>query len=345
MIDIERWTWRSFIWHFAWGVVVAMTGAALTNYVVDPFDVFDPAPVRRSMSENLAYTKVEHILGDPTRYDAFFLGSSRMGIFDPEMLRHVNGQFNFYNLSSPSCRPIQILDTLRALKGAGVRVRAALIGIDLFPFWQSETFNPGLRPHPRVGGESPMRFFVANLFAATPVAVLAKVMHNYQPEPTVEFDITGGGATRYTGLRAERLRDPELFVARHFPKRPLERPVILALREARFEVLGQVRAWCNAESIWCEFFIHPMSVSDRVSTSHASIEQFVTLTRRALPDVKDFLTDARFLSMQDNQRYFDPSHYDEQVAGDIVESIYAGQSSAANLVASVLGVPVSVRGW
>jgi len=99
------------------GLVVVMF-----NYFVDPYEVFGHHYLCSGYAVNERFRKVNHLLRGDVQSDSYILGSSVMGVFDPDEASRITGH-SFYNLSFLAGTPKEAFDTLRALKRHGKPIK------------------------------------------------------------------------------------------------------------------------------------------------------------------------------------------------------------------------------
>lgn len=101
------------------------------SFLIDPFGVFHPEHVRgyKELSINSNFVKTYHVIKNPKRYNAFILGSSRVGGLPlnnlPKM--HNGKKLNWYPLNYPSGTPEEFLKTLQILLKYDINIDYLLV--------------------------------------------------------------------------------------------------------------------------------------------------------------------------------------------------------------------------
>lgn len=88
--------WLKIVFTLSLGAVFLL---AALNYLVDPYEVFRSNYLKHPLQLNKRYLKVKHLEENPTKYDSYLLGSSRIGTTQPEVVEQYLPNSNFYNLT------------------------------------------------------------------------------------------------------------------------------------------------------------------------------------------------------------------------------------------------------
>ncbi|MGZ8256498.1 MAG: hypothetical protein ACXWTX_01875 [Gallionella sp.] len=308
----------------AWNYWVAATffiGGLLVvafNYFVDPYEVFGHSYLRSGYAVNERYRKVEHLLHDRHVHDAYILGSSVMGVFNPDTATKLTGH-SFYNLSFLSGTPKEAFDALRALHRAGKPIKEVLVGLDFFTFYERPAGNsPMVRPHPVVSGESQTSFFGYYLFAPGLWQGATRIAHNFEASPSILFDVDGKGMYNLYGYDRERVADIAKYRLAHFAVSEWRGTDVHWIDE-RFEELAAMCQWLDENKIEARFFIHPFYRTTRETISEKSYGEFRSRVMKIRPGLVDFSDEREITEKQD--LYYDKRHYRGVVADEIMARI------------------------
>ncbi len=310
--------------HRGWNYWIAATfligGLAVVafNYFVDPYEVFGHRYLRSGYAVNERFRKVEHLMRDDVHHDAYILGSSSMGVFDPDTASRMTGH-SFYNLSFLAGTPQEAFDTLRALKRSGKPIKEVLIGIDFFTFYERPQGNATtFRAHPLVSGESRASFFASYLFAAGLWQGGVRVAHHLQDSPSILFDVDGTGMYHLYDYERARVEDPAKYSAAHFPPNSLRGTEVRWIDD-RFVEFENLCRWLDENNIEAKLFIHPYSADALATISDKSYREFKSRVLKIRPDVVDFSV-ARDIT-QNQSWYYDKGHYRGVVADMIMANV------------------------
>lgn len=308
----------------AWNYWIAATfliGGMLVaafNYFVDPYEVFGHSYLRSGYAVNERYRKVEHLLRADDHHDAYILGSSVMGVFDPDTASRLTG-YSFYNLSFLAGTPKEAFDALRALKREGKPIKEVLIGIDFFTFYERPNgVAPWGRAHPAVSGESQAAFFGYYLFASGMMQGATRVAHHIKESPSIFFDVDGTGMYHLYGYDKDRVADSAKYSQAHFQGGAWSGTEVRWIDE-RFTEFENLCRWIDANNIEAKLFIHPYYQPTLETISEKSYLEFKRRVLKIRPDVVDFSV-ARDIT-QNQSWYYDKGHYRGVVADMVMANL------------------------
>lgn len=289
------------------------------NLVLDPYGVFGVSWPRSSHAMNERFLKMEHLLAHKDRHNAFILGSSVMGSFDPQVADSRAPGRRFYNLSFMAGTPQEALQALQALKRAGVHIDEVLMGLDVFAFRESDAVDrPDRRLHPSVQDQSRLTWLSSYLFAASFADGLTRITQNLGAE-RIRFDIGGNGRYVLVAQEVELARDPEAYARQHLEMNKAgAQPTRIQWVESRFTEFSQLVSWLQAERVQARFFIHPVNNRVLAAYSPASLSEF----RRRLVEIAgpmpDFMGDPVAGA---DEFYLDLKHYSPVLATRVMAQV------------------------
>lgn len=239
--------------------------------------------------------------------DAFIVGSSIMGLVDPEQVNRHFPDRHFYNLAFLAAKPNEILASLQALKRGGVPVKTLVYGLEPIAFTDSKTYGPAYWLHPEAGWQSRQRVVFDYLFAPSLSDGFSRLVTAIGGLPSVRYDIEGTG--RYVLERYDReiKADHDSFMRRQFPAdaRPVVAPPWI---ESRFEDFLKLVQWLKEEQVETRFYLNPLHPyvanaygENRLAAFKAKI---AGITGQGIEDCTQLLN-----SEDVNQRFYDYKHF------------------------------------
>ncbi len=169
-------------WLAIWLVLVssAIFSVGLLNYAVDPFGVFGTKILREPFAVNRRYVKMEYLIHHKKDYNAFMIGSSRIGTTYPfDLERYLPGS-SFYNMAAASANLYDDEMTIRYLLENDFDVKYIYLQIDLshvYAYGQSRN-DYQRKYHPYVNGESSALFYLNYLTILPVKSIAGKVLIN-----------------------------------------------------------------------------------------------------------------------------------------------------------------------
>lgn len=317
---------RVFRWNLAVfaGLVLSVLLLVAMNYIVDPYLVFHSDVMRPSVTSNERYNKVEHLLNNPGRYDSFMIGSSLMGVYDPDVANALRPGHHYYNLSVFSGTAVDEFEMLSALHAHGQEIREVIIGIDAFPFKAVNDTNrdASMRHHPVVLGKSTLNYFGGYLFVSSFRQSLAKLVDHNLPEASFKFDFNDTGVWQLLAYEKRIQTDPVTYAAEMF-KKPLPVTADVAWVDGRFGELEKLVEWLQEHQVRVFAFIHPFSQQQQNTMTAESYNEFRRRVHAIIPSIVDF--SGREDITGNVALYYEPKHYRPGLA--------------AYLLAQLLGTP------
>lgn len=324
--------WRSFN-TCLFGLFAFLAGAiALGNLLVDPYRVFHILSWERGYTDNERFNKIARVLERPLRYNGFIVGSSRMGVYEPEWLTRALPQHTFYNLSVFGGGPEESRRMLATLAARGVKVQSVVMGVDLFSYMgRSTAVTPAYHHHPYVSGDSWVRFYSRYLFAPSLLHSLMKIQQQGKEVADVRFDFDTG---RYHLDRWDReiALDHRRYIERAFGSmtEPASREV--RWNEQAFAELHALKRWLDANSVESHFFIAPHHRLELERLGPNGLNAFRERVAAATGAPVVDLTRRDWMSADD--WYYEPTHYRPELASQVVRELI--KSRGAQMASSRL---------
>lgn len=331
-VSVRRW-----IALLSGGMVLSVAFVAGFNVAVDPYDVFHTGLLRPAAPFNDRFNKVEHLVGQSCwlcngstvteaalhRYDSYIVGSSVMGAFDPADAQRALPGTRFYNASFLGGTPADAHRVLKLVKSRGGRVRDVLMGLEVFPFLQTDdSRSPSKQHHFAVTGDNATAFYWRYLFASSLWHGFTKIQFHFKPA-FIAHDIATTGRYRLVQYEREIEQDPAAFVERNFPKKRPTTEVSANTKaawvEPRFSELQALVDWARHEGIRLHLFIHPFHHMTRDGMSPAVMEDFRARIREIAGDIPDF--SQRPDMTETDTLYYDRVHYRPIVAQRVMQEV------------------------
>lgn len=336
--DSPWWKWALSV---ATGVILIVAGIVSLNILVDPFSVFGINNGRHGFTPNERYNKAEFLLSDPTMFDSFILGSSRMGVFDPADINRLRPGRRYYNLGLFAGTPKDSYQILSTLIDHGAQVNEVLLGLDVFPFTEATDSNdPATRHHPQVLGVSPASYYSNYLFIPSFLPSLSRLRHQRAPKPDIAFEFRGSGRyvlTKYDRLIAE---DHSAYLSSRFQSSKPRLSGSLKWVDRRFGELSQLLEYLDQKGIKAFVFIHPQHHQQMATIIEQDYAEFVRRVRDIAPAVLDFNC---YPSLTDDDRlYYDVKHYRAPIAQFILDSLINKPRTAS---LDFCGAPLASKGF
>ena len=123
--------------------LITILGLSSINYFIDSYGVFSKKlkNYTTTNSINIRYLKTKYILNNPTKYDSFIIGSSRVGTFRGDKLQKIG---NFYNMSYNVSLPNEEIHMLEEFLQNNIKIKNIILGINDFDFYTNPEEQVGI---------------------------------------------------------------------------------------------------------------------------------------------------------------------------------------------------------
>lgn len=155
----------------------------IVNYVCDPFNVFHYKNIRftSSSSTNLNYVRTRYVLENPTKYNAFLFGSSRVGYLPKQGLPSYlgNEKLNWYNMTYSNGIPYEHLLSIKTLLKNNISPKIIIIEFDEISMntsIESHKKDPYTVPY-QIYEESKFNFFYPYLKMFPRLSIMKEVIN------------------------------------------------------------------------------------------------------------------------------------------------------------------------
>jgi hypothetical protein len=296
---------------------------ACLNIVVDPYRIFKVVPMASGYTPNQRFNKIEFLLANPDRYDSFLVGSSKVGLLNPDVASELRPGHQYYNLGVFGGDAVDALLMLRHLKAQGVKVREVTFGLDLQTFMSlRKEETPAYRHHPKISNQSWLAFWSQYLFIPSLNHSFLKVFHDAQGGTEITFDITGNGAYHLPAFEAGIKSDSDGYIKKHFPANPpIEASRTLWLEE-RFIELRELVSWLDAEGVTRFIFVNPHYFHGALSAiDAASLSQFYSKVEAITGAIPSFIGHKDW--DKNKALYYEPEHYRPILGEEMFREIYS----------------------
>ena len=322
------------------------------NVVVNPYQIFNPAfsigDRFSSSTTNERFLKVEYLLNEAkqtspnspeaiigqindesprdsdsrktlnTTHDAFIVGSSIMGLVDPDLVNRYFPGRHFYNLAFLAAKPDEILATLRGLKREGVPIKTVVYGLEPIAFTDIKSYGPAYQLHPEAGEQSRQRIIFDYLFAPSLSDGFSRLVTAISGKPSVRYDIEGPGQYYLERYDREIKTDHGAFIRKQFPinAKHVKAPPWI---DSRFEDFRKLAQWFKDERIDVKFYLNPLHPYIANAYGDGRLVEF----KQKIAEItgQSSIQDCTELLNSDdaNRRFYDYKHFRPVEAPTVIE--------------------------
>lgn len=321
-------------WNYCFLAIVGtfLAFQAGTNYYYDHYGVFGHGlSAKEPINFNQRHGKIEYLSQQRGAYNAFLLGSSRLGHFDTTLIseeasRHEGKKLAFYNLSVFSGVPKDYLAFLQYLKRNEHPLDEVVIGLDMYPFFlPPDMSKPDFRHHPSVTGESSISFYLGYLFRTSFVYLATEMQYFFGNQPAIYAHSLSDGT--YTPVRtlSELKDDYDGYWLRELKRAEKGMEAFQAtdhvVDAGQLKDLIDLAVWLESNVESYRFFINPRHPLNDAYYSSSERHIFEKMVGGAVSNHLASVSVSNCI-LGDNRNFYDLMHYKPLVADQIVKSIY-----------------------
>lgn len=130
----NRLFYKKFFKYFLILVVIFALSLAATNIYLDKSGIFKNDYSKQKFWPNERFIKTKYLLKNPNKYDSFLLGSSRIDLLNPKLIK----AGHYYNFSFPMSTIYENLRYLNLLIKKGYKIKTIVLCLDHDTFKHNE---------------------------------------------------------------------------------------------------------------------------------------------------------------------------------------------------------------
>lgn len=264
----------------------------MLNYTLNPYEIFTHNLTPKGIHHVQRYEKIEYLKNNHNNFNAYLIGSSRIGLIEPKIAESYLPDSRFYNAWFSSANPLDAEIFLQYLIEKNYPIKYAIIQIGLdhafYPI-DYRTANDMQRSwHYDVTHKSAIDFYASYTFNFLPKGIYdkMKILLNYDELP--QFEDIRTGTWGYTIREKQRKQNPQAYVVNE----PSFRKAIPTLRDSinkhSFTLLKQtlhtINTLCVEHHITCIIYTAPMHHSGIKSFSPKVLDSILWLIAESFPN-------------------------------------------------------------
>lgn len=322
--------YKPYIWIL---FITTLFGLALIlglNLAVDPYSVLGTSRLKYIFQPNERYLKIEYLAQHPGQFDAYLMGSSRIGTTDPhDVQKYVPGS-RFYNLSLRSGSTHDHLKHLEYLLAAGKRPRHLYIGLDIdldLIYFTHDARPLPTRLHPAVTRQNKTMYWLEYATSFQPRVTHEKLRINLlaaSPNDYLDLNMTTGTWSRPQQL-ARIAADHDRYVREEPSFHRHNSRIVKNIRGSdNLKTMQKIRELCLQHGITLTVFVTPYhhTIMDSID------ENDYLAWLRALSAITPFWNFSAYNSITlDDRNYLESSHYLPRVGALIAARIFHDQQT------------------
>ena len=297
--------------------ILFILGIVAYNYSVDPYGVFRGNISKQANEPNQHYLKVNYILNNPEKYNAFLFGNSRVGKIDVGKIKDNN---TWYNMTYSEGLPGEHLDNLKLFIKKGVTINKIFLGVDeisCFTRREGHDSESIRKPYKNKFDPYVSYFFLKPSYSLAEAIVNVKQQKFYEEGMYATIYKTGSFPPNkkdiYIDENKETHKNDKIFTEPYWPS------VRTNNIKQCLEDIKEFKKLCDANNIELEIFINPIFIETYKRALDKGFLGFVEQLK-TIDTVYDF---NQFTEITTNSlNYYENSHYRPKVGDIMVEKFF-----------------------
>lgn len=287
-------------------VLVIIALVMCYNYKYDTYGVYNKDFSVPRVEPNQHFVKIEYLIENPSKYNAYCFGSSRVGNID---LKKIHNGYNYYNMTYSEGVPGEWLEDINILLKHHVAIKQVMIGIDDFSF--------RVEPQRHNNQYLRMPYKENNIYTYISYLLKPPSKPSYDTNSMSLYDIYDSGRPLHTWADDKIESDVESHI--HGKAFSEGSPYVGERIQQTIAEIQKIKEITAANDIELIVFINPINLLTYCGNNLAEFDEF----KRELANITDFYD---FSGVNDitknNYYYYETSHYRPMVGDMIVQRIF-----------------------
>lgn len=298
---------------------------ALVNYIVDPFAIFwrDHNTI---VQPSERYNKIKYLDKHHSNYDAYMIGSSRIGTTEISAIETYKPDLKFYNLTLGASTLRQHADVINYMIAHQYPIKFLYLQVDVYDNFVTARHSKETliyRFAPPIGEGNNLEFYRDYLISFPLADLKRQIKADFKKEAhSVRYDFEKTGRW-YFNLKEKALQENPNEYVKHEPsfhKRTSNKlhasNTVLA---SNFQALKEIIDQCRQNHIELIIFVVPHNHMMLESIDFNDYQKFLT----SLSELTPYWDFSGYNSVTlNNQNYYEYSYYRPQVGEWIAEKIF-----------------------
>ena len=293
----------------------------MTNYTVDPFNIFHSKILKHDFQENERFVKIEYLEKNHNKFNGYMIGSSRIGTTPPKTVEQYIPNSKIYNLTMNGATMYDYLMHIRYMINRGYPIETIYLQLDVI----NMTYYGGLESdylsklHPYVEDKSLAPFYFDYLTGFFPFNIKNKIAQNFNYTFTTTYNLE-------TGIWANPTKEKEIsenceeYVKNQKSFHAKNRRILKYLTKKEFiPDLKEIIHLCKTHHIKLYTFMMP---HNQVLMDSFVVDDYLHYLKD-ISELTDFYDFSGYNSITTNNcNYYERSHYRPKIGELIAGRIF-----------------------
>jgi len=293
----------------------------LTNYIVDPFNIFHSKFLKHDFQINERFVKIEYLEKNHDKFNGYMIGSSRIGTTDPKTVEQYIPNSKLYNLTMNSATMYDYLMHIRYMIKKGYPIKTIYLQLDVvnMTYYGDLASNYLSKLHPYVEDKSLAFFYFDYLSGFFPFNIKNKIAQNLNYTFQTTYNLETGIWENPTKEK-EISENCEEYVKNQKSFHTKNRRILKYLTKKEFiPDLKEIVDLCKKHHIKLYIFMMP---HNQVLMDSIVLEDYLQYLKD-ISEITEFYDFSGYNSVTTNNcNYYERSHYRPQVGKLIAARIF-----------------------
>lgn len=327
----QRMSYKKWFLYSALIIFLSPIAIALVNYFVDPFAIFW-RDYHAIVQPSERYNKIKFLDKHHSNYNAYMIGSSRIGTTEVNAIEKYKPDMKFYNLTLGASTLTQHADVIRYMIEHHFPIKFLYLQVDVYDNFVNDHHPKEAllyRFAPPIGQGTSWAFYRDYLMSFPYADLQRQIKADLKKEAhSVRYDFEKTGRWYFDQKEKALHENPEAYIKNElsFHKRASKK--LQASQRAltsNLHALEEIRELCQKNSIELIVFVAPHNHVMLESIDFKAYQNFLL----SLSEITPYWDFSGYNGVTlNNQNYYEHSHYRPHVGEWIAEKIFTTVSSS-----------------
>jgi len=305
--------------------LLSFTLLMLTNYIVDPFNIFHSKILKHDFQVNERFVKIEYLEKNHNKFNGYMIGSSRIGTTPPKMVEKYIPNAKIYNMTMNGATLYDYLMHVRYMIKKNYPIKTIYMQLDVI----NMSYYGGLdsdylsKLHPYVEDKSLALFYFDYLSGFFPFNIKNKIEQNIDYTFKTTYKLETGIWENPTDEEKISENCQEYVAKQASFHRKNRRILEYTTQKETMRDLKEIVSLCKANNIKLYTFMMP---HNKTMMDSFIVEDYLNYLKD-IANITDFYDFSGYNTITtDNCNYYERSHYRPLVGKLIAARIFNDKS-------------------
>lgn len=327
----HKMSYKKWFLYGSFIIFLSPIAIAFVNYVVDPFGVFW-RDYHAIVQPSERYNKIKFLDKNHSNYNAYMIGSSRIGTTEVSAIEQYKPDMKFYNLTLGASTLTQHADVIRYMIERHFPIKFLYLQVDVYDNFVTDHHPKEVllyRFAPPIGEGKNWEFYRDYLMSFPFADLQRQIKADFKKEAhSVRYDFEQTGRWYFDQKEKALQENPEAYIKNELSFHKKASKKLHASQRAltsNLHALEEIRELCQKNNIELIVFVAPHNHVMLESIDFDTYQNFLS----NLAEITPYWDFSGYNNVTlNNQNYYEHSHYRPHVGEWIAEKIFTPVSSS-----------------